>query len=405
MTAWRPAFPRRARPAVGVICVAYALFVAMLGTTLPTPLYPIYQQRLGFGSLLTTIVFSVYAGGVIIALLLFGCASDLLGRRPVLLAGLAVSGLSAGGYLAVGGLPVLLVARLLSGLAAGLVTATATVALVEMVSPRRQTAAALLAAAVNMFGLGCGPLLAGLLAEFASHPLRLPFLVDLVLVAAAMAGVLLAPETVHARRTAWPRPRRPSVAAPARAVFVPVAIAVFAAFAVFGLLGAIEPGILATVLHLPDRALAGGIVFAMFAASAVAQVGLARVPPRLALPIGCVVLIAGLAAIAGALLEGSLALLFGGTIVVGVGQSLSFRAGVAAITAISPAPQRAGTVSSLFVVAYAGVAIPVVLVGAAVAPLGLRNAAIAFTGAVAVLSAAALVTVLRLEHPQGRQVG
>jgi MFS family permease len=229
--------------------------------------------------------------------------------------------------------------------------------------------------------------------------------VDLALVAVAMAGVLLAPETVRTRRTCWPRPRRPAVAVQARAVFVPVAIAVFAAFAVFGLLGAIEPGILATVLHLPDRALAGGIVFAMFAASAVAQVGLARVPPRLALPIGCVVLIAGLAAIAGALLEGSLALLFGGTIVVGVGQSLSFRAGVAAVTAISPPPQRAGTVSSLFVVAYAGVAIPVVLVGAAVAPLGLRNAAIAFTGAVAVLSAAALVTVLRLEHPQGRQVG
>jgi predicted MFS family arabinose efflux permease len=398
MTALRPAFPRSVRPAVGVICVAYALYVAMLGTTLPTPLYPIYQQRLGIGSLLTTIVFSVYAGGVIIALLLFGCASDLLGRRPVLLAGLAVSGLSAGGYLSVGGLPQLLAARMLSGLSAGVVAATATVALVEMVSPRRQARAALLAAAVNMFGLGCGPLLAGLLAEFAPRPLRLPFLVDLVLVAAAMAAVLLAPETVHTRRTAWPRPRRLEVAAPARAVFVPVSVAVFAAFAVFGLLGAIEPGILATVLHLPDRALAGGIVFAMFSASAFAQVGLARVPPRMALPIGCAVLIAGLAGIAGALLEGSLALLFGGTIVVGVGQSLSFRAGVAAVTAMSPAPQRAGTVSSLFVVAYAGVAIPVVLVGAAVAPLGLRNAAVAFTAAVAVLSAAALVTLLRLDH-------
>ena len=405
MTAWLPAFPRGVRTAIGVACVAYALCVAMLGATLPTPLYPIYQQRLGYGSMVTTVVFAVYAGGVIAALLLFGRASDLLGRRPVLLVGLAVSALSAGGYLAVGGLPVLLVARLLSGLAAGLVAATATVALVEMVSPRRQTAAALLAAAVNMFGLGCGPLVAGLLAEYAARPLRLPFLVDLALVAAAMVGVLLAPETVNVRRMAWPRPRRPSVAAPARAVFVPVAIAVFAAFAVFGLLGAIEPGILATVLHLPDRALAGSTVFAMFAASAFAQVGLARVPTRLALPTGCVVLIAGLAAIAGALLEDSLALLIGGTIVVGVGQSLSFRAGVAAVTATSPPLQRAGTVSSLFVVAYAGVAIPVVLVGAAAAPLGLRNAAVVFTGAVAALSAAALVTVLRLEHPQSRSSG
>ena len=86
---------------------------------------------------------------------------------------------------------------------------------------------------------------------------------------------------------------------------------------------------------------------------------------------------------------------------VGVGQSLSFRAGVAAVTERSPAGERAETVASFFVVAYAGVALPVVLVGVAVAPLGLRDAAIAFTAGVGVLALAALVTVLRLEHPPG----
>jgi hypothetical protein len=277
------------------------------------------------------------------------------------------------------------------------VTATATVALVELVPARRRTAAALLAAAINMFGLGCGPLLAGLLAAYAPDPLRLPFAVDLVLVAAAMLAVLLVPETVAEPRPSLPRPQRLTVAAPARAVFVPAAIAAFAAFAVFGLVGAVEPGILATVLHLPDRALAGVIVFAMFAASAFAQVLLARVPALIALPAGCVVLIAGLAGIAGGLLAGSLALLFAGTVVVGVGQSLSFRAGVTAITTASPGPERAQTVSSFFVVAYTGIAIPVILVGLASAPFGLRAATIAFTAAMAALSLAAFVAVLRLE--------
>jgi MFS family permease len=401
MTA-RGRVPRwEARRAIAVACVAYAFCVAMLGSTLPTPLYPIYQQRLGYGHQLTTVIFAVYAGGVITALLLFGRASDLLGRRPTLLIGLGVSGLSAGGFLVVGGVPELLTARLLSGVSVGLVTATATVALVELVRPRRRTAAALLAAAVNMFGLGCGPLLAGLLAEYEPGPLRMPFEVDLVLVAVAMVAVLLTPETVRTRTLGWPRPRRPAIAAEARPVFVPAAIAVFAAFAVFGLLAAVEPGILANVLHLPGRALAGSVVFAMFGASAFAQVGLARVPTPIALPAGCTVLIAGLAAIAGALVTGSLALLIGGTIVVGVGQSLSFRAGVAAVTERIPAGERAETVASFFVVVYAGVALPVVLVGMAVAPLGLRNAAIAFTAGAAALALAALVTILRLEHPPG----
>ena len=30
----------------------------LLGTTLPTPLYPLYQERLGFGSMLTTVIFA-----------------------------------------------------------------------------------------------------------------------------------------------------------------------------------------------------------------------------------------------------------------------------------------------------------------------------------------------------------
>jgi hypothetical protein len=97
-------------------------------------------------------------------------------------------------------------------------------------------------------------------------PLRMPFEVDLVLVAAAMLAVLLVPETVCSRALGWPRPRRPAIAAQARPVFVPAAIATFAAFAVFGLLAAVEPGILANVLHLPGRALAGAVVFTMFGA-------------------------------------------------------------------------------------------------------------------------------------------
>jgi MFS family permease len=385
--------------------VAYAFWVAMLGTTLPTPLYPIYQQRLGFGNSLTTVIFAVYAAGVIVALLLFGRASDVIGRRPMLLAGLAASALSAASFLAVGGLPEILAGRLLSGLSAGVVTATATVMLVELVPVRRRAAAALLAAAINMFGLSCGPLLAGLLAEYAPRPLRLPYEVDLALVGAAMITVFLAPETVRSRRPCWPRPQRPAVAVQARAVFVPAAIAAFASFAVFGLVASVAPGILATVLHLPDRALAGAVVFIMFAASAFAQVCLARVPTLIALPAGCAVLIAGLAGIAGALLAGSLALLIAGMVVVGIGQSLSFRAGVAAITMRSPVEERAQTVASFFVVAYTGIAIPVILVGIAASPLGLRNAAIAFTIGVASLSLAALVAVLRLEHPLAEAAG
>jgi MFS family permease len=385
------------RAALGPACMAYAFWAVMLGTTLATPLYPIYQQRFGFGSLVTTVVFAVYAAGVMLALL-FGRASDALGRRRVMLAGVAVSGIAAVVYLVAGDVPVLLAARVLSGLSAGIVTATGTVTLVELVRPERRGAAALLAAAVNMFGLGCGPLLAGLLAEYAPHPLMLPFAVDLVLLALAFLAVLAAPETVRDRRNVWPRAQRPTVPTEVRAVFVPAAIAAFAAFAVFGLITAVVPGILANVLHRPDPVLAGLAAFSMFGGSTAGQVVFAKVPERIALPAGCAVLVAGLAAIAGALLAESLPLLITGTIVVGIGQSLGFRAGLAAIAAGTPAAQRAQTVSSFFLTAYAGISLPVILVGVAASAFGLRAAAVAFTAAVAVLALAALVALLRLER-------
>src|SRR5213592_1678869 len=97
----------------GVGTVAYALAVTMLGTTLPTPLYALYRDRFGFSELIVTVVFAAYAAGVIAALLLVGRLSDEIGRRRVLLPGLAFSALSAIVFLLADGLGMLIVGRVL----------------------------------------------------------------------------------------------------------------------------------------------------------------------------------------------------------------------------------------------------------------------------------------------------
>ncbi len=398
MTGDTTARRRQLRPRVAFVFVAYAFGATMVGTTLPTPLYHLYQQQFGFGNLLTTVIYAVYAGGVLAALLLFGRASDVLGRRRLLLAGLVVSALSAVVFLTDGGLTALFVGRILSGISAGIFTGTATVAMLELAPPRRRPTATLLATVVNMLGLGCGPLLAGLLAQYLPYPLFLPFLANLIILVPAVIGVWFAPETVAVKPGARPRPQRPAVPAEVRAVFVPAAVAVFAAFSVFGLITSIEPGFLSELLHQHSEALAGAMVFSMFAGSAVGQVSMARLSERTALPTGCLILVAGLSAIGAALEFSSLALLVVGTVVVGTGQGVSFRAGMAAVTEHSPPDRRAETVSSFFVVAYVGISVPVILVGIGSAVWGLRTAGISFTIAVAALALAALIAVLRLDR-------
>lgn len=77
--------------------IAMALIFAnnMAGTTLPAPLYPIYQDTLGFSNLMVTVIFATYAVGVLAALVVTGPWSDQVGRRPILIAGLLLSALSA----------------------------------------------------------------------------------------------------------------------------------------------------------------------------------------------------------------------------------------------------------------------------------------------------------------------
>jgi hypothetical protein len=59
-------------------------------------------------------------------------------------------------------------------------------------------------AAVTVGALRIGPLVAGFLAQWAAHPLTLPYLVFVVLGAVAMIGVALAPETGTAAGRAAP---------------------------------------------------------------------------------------------------------------------------------------------------------------------------------------------------------
>ena len=79
----------------GFVLIAYAFLVTMLGATLPTPLYPLFSQRYSLGELMVTVIFAAYAFGVIAGLLAFGELSDVIGRKPVLLAGLVLAAVSA----------------------------------------------------------------------------------------------------------------------------------------------------------------------------------------------------------------------------------------------------------------------------------------------------------------------
>jgi MFS family permease len=373
--------------------VASAFTVTMLGTTLPTPLYVGYQRELHFSPLTSAMIFAAYAAGVLAVLLLFGRASDVLGRRRILLSGLACAALSGVVFLGVDSVPVLLGARLLSGLSAGIFTGTATAALLDLSDDGER--ATVVATVANMGGLGFGPLLAGLLAELAPAPLRLPYAVHLILLAVVTSGVWAMREPVRVRGWRELRLARPGVPGSVRRTFAWAATAGFAGFAVLGLFTAVAPLFLQQLLGLDSPALAGAVVCAVFAASALGQVVLVRPLGAAAITLGCGVLAVGVVILGGALAAGSLVLLLVAAGVTGLGQGVSFRAALAALNTAAPVEHRAQVASTFFVVAYVAISIPVVGAGLVAQTVGLRAAGIAFSLCVAALATTAAIASRR----------
>ncbi|MCF6387097.1 MFS transporter [Mycobacterium sp. MBM] len=364
----------------------------MVGTTLPTPLYALYAERMHFSVVTTTVIFAAYAVGVLGALLLFGSWSDAVGRRPVLLAGLFFAIASAAVFLAADDVTLLLVGRLLSGLSAGLFTGTATAAVVEALPADRRERAATVATIANIGGLGVGPVLAGLLAEYVPHPLTMPFAVHIGLATLAVAAVLAAPET--SSRTGRIGVQRLAVPAAVRGVFVTASTAAFAGFAVTGLFAAVAPSFVAEVVGIDNHAIAGALAGSIFLASAVAQLLGRRIAPATAVAAGCAILTAAMAILAVALTFSSLPGMIIAALVAGTGQGISFSRGLAAVVEKVPAGQRGAVSSTYFVVAYVAISLPVVGVGAAAQATGLRTAGVSFAVAVAGLALVCLAAIL-----------
>jgi MFS family permease len=354
----------------------------MLSTTLPTPLYPLYRSKFGFSELVITVIFAAYAAGVIAALLAFGNVSDAVGRRRVLLPALAAAVVSAVVFLTADGLPMLLIGRVLSGIAAGLFTGTGTATLVDLADDG--SLGSLVATLVNVGGLGLGPLVAGLLAEYVGAPLRTTFVVDLVLLAPAALLLYLSPEPV----TQTSPIRRPSLAVPpeVRTVFAQAALAGFAGFVVLGTFTGVSPAALGQVLHVSNLAIVGLVVFVVFAASLAGQLALPWFTTRVALPTGAAVLTVG-------------------GVTAGLGQGLGFRAGIAAVTGAAPAERRGAVTSVLFFVLYIGISVPVVGIGIGVNRAGVQTAGVGASLAVAALEAIAAVSlVVRPVRAEGKAV-
>jgi MFS family permease len=396
----------RRHHSIGFWVAAVAFLLNMGFSAVPTPLYVLYQHRDGISNLMVTVVYAVYAVGVIGSLFLGGHLSDWIGRRRIFVPALLANAVSAVVFILDPSVVGLIVARVISGISVGLTTATATSYLAELHASARPTAsqrrAEAVATASNLGGIGFGPLVAGLLAQFASAPLVLPYVVfGIALVVLALA-VALSPETVR-RREPRPRyrPQRIAVPAQARSLFFAATLAGLATFAVFGVFNSLVPSFLAGTLHEHSHAIAGAVAFAAFGAGAAAQILGAGTPTLVLLRHSVAIVALGMALTAGAMWSDSLAMFVIGGVITGAGGGMVFKGSLAVAASTAPPGSRAEVLAGFFLGAYIGLSVPILGLGIATQYIPARDGMLVFA-ALAVLAIAVSVREVTRRSTQPR---
>lgn len=381
--------PRSGPHRRGFWAVAVIFAVTVAFSTVPTPLYPLYQERDGFGSFTVTVVFAVYAVGVAVGLVYVGHLSDRTGRRPVLVAALLFELAAAALFLVWPALPGLLLARLITGLGVGMATPTATAYLQDLHirawPGAGQGRFEAVSTAANVGGLGVGPLVAGLLAAYAPAPVRTPYVVFAVILAAGIAAVAVLPETVNhpGRPVPYRVQRLRSYGGPA--LFCLAVACASAALAIFGLFTSLAPGFVAATLHQSSPAVAGTVVFAVFAAALLGQSLSGALSPGgrqgagiAAEAVGCAAVVAGMA-------QADAALFIAGGVVAGIGAGMLFKTAIALVASAAPAEVRAEALATFFLAAYTGLVVTSLGLGLAAQLATPTTATLWFSGFLAVL--------------------
>lgn len=366
------------------------LGLLMIAAAAPSPLYAIYQADWHFSAATLTAVFAVYVVALLGTFLIAGRLSDHVGRRPVIIAALALEVAAMACFGVVGAVPLLYVARIIQGLATGAAIGAVSASLVDLQPEDRPQLASLVNSAAPTTGLAVGALAASFLVQYGPAPLRLVYwlLAGGFVAGIAFVAVLSEPGQHRPGALASLRPQA-GVPRPAWRAFAAGTPALIAGWALGGLYLALGPSIAAVLLHSADAVPGGLVIFLLCGVGAVTSVLLRGTGARTAMTAGSLLLVVGVGGTVIAIAAGSAPGFFLGTAFAGTGFGLSFLGTFRTLSALAPPSGRAGLIATIYIVSYLAFSLPVIGAGVAVTHFGLQDTAIVYGCAVAAFALAA----------------
>ena len=365
--------------------------LALWASAAPTVVYPLYAAEWQVTPSVTTAIFAIYPVVLVPVLIVFGNLSDFIGRRAVILIGLAALGVGSVAFGLAPDLTWVFIGRALMGIGVGLSLSPATAAMVEFGGadgPRRASSTTTAATAT---GLALATVVGGALVQYAPWPLHLSFWVLTAIT--AIVAVFAAALPRHTRDEAagpW-RPRLPRMPRGERPSFVAGTLGISAAYAMGAIFLALGAQI-ARDLVGSDNVFVDGAIISLSAVVIGVVAVLARgLRPRLAVTLGPLLAIAGLGLLIVSGLSHSLPAFLASSIVAGAGYALMFSGGLGLVTRSAPVHERAAVISAAYVVGYLLQAAAALGLGALATASGLQVALDVGAPLILLLGVAALV--------------
>lgn len=389
-----PEFRRRSPAFAAVLTI----FTVIFASNLPTPLYGVWQAEWGFSSTALTGVFAVYVLGVLLMLPTAGPLSDKLGRRQLMLPGMAFTLVAALVFAAATDLYWLALGRFLTGIGTGMVTGAATAALVELDPCGNRARAGVISALAFTAGATAGPLFSALGLRWLPWPMVTSFVPVGLLALATMIVLLradwpaqLGRQTFRLRH--W-RPQRLSIPREIIGGFVVAGAAVALTWSTGSLYASLGPSIAVELVGIDDRTLAGLYAAAFQLLAGLGQLGFRQQPTQRLMMLGPAWLAVGTLIGVGGMVFASPALFTAGTVMMALAAGATAVGSIALVSLLAPDDRRGEVISAFYMVAYLTMATVVLGVGAASDRIGLRST-VALLAVLVVAIAAWLVRTCR----------
>lgn len=182
------------RQNIALTGLCLAMVAALMSSSLPSPLYPGYQQQWHLSSFFVNVLFAAYAIGVLAALSVMGLMADRLPDRRIAVVGaMCLTAVSAIMMAFAQGETTFCIGRTLSGLGIGLLLGSASAALLELAAGQDGRIAALQATLSFTLGSGIGPVISGVCLRFKLWQDTAPYLFILVCAITALVCVCAQP--------------------------------------------------------------------------------------------------------------------------------------------------------------------------------------------------------------------